>query len=72
MFLILLFSPRMPCRRAVGSLLVTLADDIPVFTSATSATGQQGQPFSYTITATNDPVLFSAISIARRPGCGYE
>ncbi len=47
----------------IGNLYLTLADDIPVITSATSATGQQGQPFSYTITATNDPALFSAVSL---------
>lgn len=47
----------------VGNLFLTLADDIPVITSATNVMGQQGQPFSYTITATNDPVVFSAISL---------
>jgi Immunoglobulin I-set domain/von Willebrand factor type A domain/Putative Ig domain len=47
----------------VGNLFLTLADDIPVITGTTNLTGQQGQPFSYTITATNDPVLFSAISL---------
>jgi hypothetical protein len=44
----------------VGNLFLTLADDIPAITSATNATGQQGQPLSYTITATNDPALFGA------------
>lgn len=47
----------------VGNLFLTLADDIPRITSATSATGKQGQAFSYTITATNDPVLFSAMPL---------
>ncbi|MGH7943293.1 MAG: immunoglobulin domain-containing protein, partial [Limisphaerales bacterium] len=47
----------------VGNLFLTLADDIPSITSALSAAGQQGQPFSYTITATNDPVFFSAASL---------
>jgi hypothetical protein len=45
---------------AAGDLVVTLADDIPVFTCATNAAGQQGESFSYTITATNDPMTFSA------------
>ncbi|HEX3625827.1 MAG TPA: putative Ig domain-containing protein [Verrucomicrobiae bacterium] len=47
----------------VGNLVLTLADDIPAITSVTTAAGQQGQPFTYTITATNDPVLFSAIAL---------
>jgi von Willebrand factor type A domain/Putative Ig domain/Immunoglobulin I-set domain len=42
------------------NLVLTLADDIPVITSATNATGQQAVAFSYTITATNNPVSFSA------------
>jgi len=41
-------------------LVLTLADDIPGITSPTNAIGQQGVPFSYTITATNDPAWFSA------------
>jgi hypothetical protein len=41
-------------------LTLTLADDIPVITSATNAIGQQGVLFSYTIAASNDPALFSA------------
>ena len=45
---------------ASGDLVLTLADDIPVITSATTAVGQQEGAFSYTITATNDPVSFSA------------
>ncbi|HEV2454880.1 MAG TPA: putative Ig domain-containing protein [Verrucomicrobiae bacterium] len=44
----------------VGSLLLTLANDIPGITSATNEAGQQGQPFTYTITATNDAAFFSA------------
>ncbi|HTV62832.1 MAG TPA: putative Ig domain-containing protein [Verrucomicrobiae bacterium] len=44
-------------------LVLTLADDIPVITSATNAVGKQGQPFSYTISATNDPVVFEALSL---------
>lgn len=42
------------------NLFLMLADDIPAITSATNATGMQGQAFTYGITATNDPVLFSA------------
>lgn len=43
-----------------GDLILTLADDIPVVTSATNAFGKQGVAFSYTISATNDPATFSA------------
>ncbi|MGC9943646.1 MAG: putative Ig domain-containing protein [Verrucomicrobiota bacterium] len=39
-------------------LVLTLANDIPVITSATNATGKQAESFSYTITATNDPAEF--------------
>lgn len=42
------------------TLVLTLADDIPGITSTTNVVGQQGVPFSYTITATNDPAWFSA------------
>jgi len=38
-----------------GNLLLTLATDVPVVTSGMSASGKQAIPFSYTITATNDP-----------------
>ncbi len=48
---------------ATGNLTLTLADDIPVITSATNAAGQQAESFSYTITATNDPVSFSVDSL---------
>lgn len=34
--------------------------DAPVITSDSVATGTRGQPFSYTITATNSPILFDA------------
>jgi hypothetical protein len=46
-----------------ATLVLTLANDIPGLTSATYAVGKQGQPFSYTISATNDPVLFSALAL---------
>ena len=43
-----------------GALAITLADDIPVITSATNASGKQGFAFSYSIIATNDPAWFDA------------
>src|SRR6185437_3018478 len=43
-----------------SDLVLTLAGDIPVIISATNASGKQGFPFSYTITATNDPTWFNA------------
>ncbi|HWD91580.1 MAG TPA: putative Ig domain-containing protein, partial [Verrucomicrobiae bacterium] len=46
-----------------GDLMVTLADDIPVITSSTNASGKQGYPFTYTIVATNDPAWFNAESL---------
>lgn len=49
-----------PAQTASNVLVLTLADDIPVITSATNASGTQGYPFSYTITATNDPAWFNA------------
>lgn len=45
---------------ATENLVLTLADDIPVLTSATNAYGKQGVPFTYTITASNDPAWFNA------------
>jgi hypothetical protein len=42
------------------NLVFTLADDIPGINSATNAVGKQAEPFTYTITATNDPASFSA------------
>lgn len=36
---------------------------IPVLTSGLSTNGTQGQPFTYQITATNDPVQFTATSL---------
>src|SRR6185369_17030075 len=41
-------------------LTITLITDVPGITSALTANGQQGQFFTYTITASNDPVTFSA------------
>jgi hypothetical protein len=49
-----------PGQTSTGDLVLTLADDIPVIISATSASGKQGFPVSYTISATNDPAWFGA------------
>jgi len=43
-----------------GQLVLTLTTGVPGITSTLSANGKQGQDFSYTITASNDPVSFSA------------
>ena len=43
-----------------GHLVFRLTTGVPGITSALSANGKQGQPFNYTITASNDPVSFSA------------
>ena len=43
-----------------GHLALTLTTGVPGITSALSVNGKQGQPFSYSITASNDPVSFSA------------
>jgi hypothetical protein len=43
-----------------GQLVLTLTTGVPGITSTLSASGKQGQPFNYTITASNDPVSFSA------------
>lgn len=52
-----------PAQTASNDLVLTLANDIPVITSATNASGKQGYPFSYTITGTNDPAWFNAESL---------
>ena len=41
-------------------LTLTLITDVPGITSALTANGQQGKFFTYAITASNDPVTFSA------------
>jgi hypothetical protein len=43
-----------------GHLVLSLTTGVPGITSKLSANGKQGQPFNYTITASNDPVSFSA------------
>lgn len=52
-----------PAQTASNILVLTLANDIPVITSTTNASGKQGYPFSYTIMATNDPAWFDAQSL---------
>ena len=44
---------------ATGNLTLALANDIPGIKSSLVANGMQGQPFNYTIAASNDPVTFS-------------
>ena len=46
-----------------GRLLLTLTTGIPGITSPLAVVGQQGEPFSYTIVATNDPTFFSALDL---------
>lgn len=41
-------------------LILTIDSSVPVITSPLSVNGKQGQSFSYTIEANNDPVSFSA------------
>ncbi len=43
-----------------GQLELTLSNGAPIITSALSASGKQGQNFSYIIGALNDPTYFSA------------
>jgi hypothetical protein len=43
-----------------GQLVITLTTGIPGITSPLSAGGKQGQAFSYTIAASNNPASFSA------------
>jgi hypothetical protein len=54
-----------------GQLLLTLTTGIPGITSPLFASAKQGQPFSYTITATNVdvglPISFSASSLTGLP-----
>jgi uncharacterized repeat protein (TIGR03803 family) len=42
------------------TLNLTVTTPIPVITSSTTASGTGGQPFSYTITASNSPTSYSA------------
>jgi len=62
-FDITIFATNAASTTASTNLILTLADDIPVVTSSASASGKQGVSFSYTITATNDPSTFSALSL---------
>lgn len=52
-----------------GSVNILIAPvPVPVITSADSATGEVGQVFSYTITATNTPTSFGAQGLVAVPG----
>jgi PKD repeat protein len=42
------------------TLVLTVTAALPVITSALTNAGQQGYPYSYTITATNSPLVFGA------------
>ncbi|MEI8291273.1 MAG: putative Ig domain-containing protein [Verrucomicrobiota bacterium] len=42
------------------TLVLAIAPSLPTITSSLSASGAQGQPFTYTITASNNPTSFSA------------
>ena len=42
---------------------ITIAFGVPVVTSANTASGSTGQPFSYQITATNSPTSFNATGL---------
>ena len=46
-----------------GQLTLTLITDVPAITSSLSVTGKQGLAFSYTITASNNPTIFSASTL---------
>lgn len=62
------FDVQISATNANGSDVRTLVINIspsgaPVITSSLLVVGQQGQPFSYSITATNNPTSFSAIGL---------
>lgn len=61
------FSVTIAARNASGegsaALILTIAPAAPVITSPTSATGVVGQPFSFTVTARNNPVSFAASNL---------
>ena len=46
-----------------GQLVMTLTTGIPGITSAATASGKQGNSFTYTITASNGPTLFAAAGL---------
>jgi hypothetical protein len=48
---------------ATQLLTITLITDVPGITSPLIANGKQGQFFTYTITASNDPVTFTATGL---------
>lgn len=50
-------------RVAATNLQITLITDVPGITSTNSVNGQQGQPFTYAITASNNPVTFTVTAL---------
>lgn len=46
-----------------GQIALTLITDVPGITSPLLFSGKQGQTFAYTITASNNPVIFSATAL---------
>ncbi len=52
-----------PAVTTTGYLTLTLTTGVPGITSRLTARGKQGQPFSYTITASNNPVSFNSIGL---------
>ncbi|HEY5914490.1 MAG TPA: putative Ig domain-containing protein [Verrucomicrobiae bacterium] len=51
------------CSSDTETLVLTIAPSLPTITSAPTATGIEGQPFTYQITATASPVLFGAMDL---------
>jgi hypothetical protein len=52
-----------PAMTTTGQLVLALTTGVPGITSATTASGKQGQMFTYTITASNVPGSFSASTL---------
>jgi len=51
------------CSSDTRVLALSIASSLPTITSPTTATGTEGLPFSYQITATASPILFGAIDL---------
>ncbi len=58
-----------PAMTTTGRLTLTLTTGVPGITSPLTAYGKQGQDFSCTITASNDPVSFSASGLPAGLSC---
>ena len=56
----------------VETLELTINEVTPVITSATSAAGNVGDPFSYQITADNDPDSFSVVGLDVFPSLSFD